>query len=85
MRNSQKGINAYNFLQEVKQIFPNATMESIKLSKTLMSLGFCWCYGEVGLKNYPDKYHAQINKINAMAKQISLTKKRYTEFLLYSL
>jgi hypothetical protein len=70
------------FLEEVKQIFPNATKESIKLSKTLMALNFCWCYGEVGLKNYPDKYHAQINKINNLSQQISKTKKLHNAFLL---
>lgn len=35
------------FLGEVKQIFPNATMESIQIGKTLRDINFCWCYGEV--------------------------------------
>lgn len=60
----------YRFLKEVKKIFPNATEQSIKISKTLRDLDFCWCYGEVSIKNYPDKYHKQINKINEMARLI---------------
>ena len=56
------------FLNEVRYIFPNATLKSINLHKTLMNLDFCWCYGEVSKKNYPDKYHKQINKINEMAR-----------------
>ena len=59
-----------NFLKEVKKIFPNATEESIKLHKSLMKLNFCWCYGEISINNYPDKYHKQINKINDLARDI---------------
>jgi hypothetical protein len=66
-------VNKYTWndlLIEVKQIFPNATIESIKLSKTLRKIDFCWCYGEVSIKNYPNKYHKQIIKINEIAKRI---------------
>jgi len=65
-------INKYDFLIEVKKIFPNATIESINLGKTLMNLDFCWCYGEVSIKNYPDKYHKQIIKINQIARELKI-------------
>ena len=58
------------FLLEVKKIFPNADLESIHINKTLRQMDFCWCYGGVSKRNYPDKYHNQIDKINTMAKDI---------------
>jgi hypothetical protein len=63
-------ITKQDFLKEVKNIFPNADLKSINLGKTLRQIDFCWCYGEVSLKNYPEKYHKQIIKINEMAKLI---------------
>lgn len=62
--------NLNEFLKEVKKIFPNATLESIQLSKRLMKIDFCWCYGLISVKNYPEEYHKQINKINKMARLI---------------
>jgi len=58
-----------DFLILVREIFPNATRESIKLHKTLMKLDFCWCYGEVSIFNYPDKYHNLIFEINQRARE----------------
>lgn len=60
-----------SFLGEVREIFPNATIESIQIGNTLMHLDFCWCYGGISKRNYPDKYHKQIDKINSMARNLN--------------
>ena len=57
-------VTSKQFLKEVKKIFPNATLESIRISKKFDD--FTWGYGGVSKNNYPDKYSAQIDKINKM-------------------
>jgi len=73
----------YSFISSIKEIFPNVTKESIKLSRTLLSIDFCYCYGDISLRNYPDKYHEQINKINQLGHKIAEDKKVYEQFLYY--
>lgn len=67
-------MDKYTFLVEVKKIFPNANIDSINLGKQLYEIDFCWCYGEVSVNNYPDKYHHQIRLINQMARQLAREK-----------
>lgn len=67
---NEKDEERFNFLLEVKKIFPNATIESINIGKILYKIDFCWCYGEVSINNYPDEYHKQILLINDLARRL---------------
>ena len=57
-------ITSKQFLREVKKIFPNATLSSIRIDKKFED--FTWAYGGISKNNYPDKDSTQIDKINKM-------------------
>jgi len=56
------------FMFEVKKIFPNANRRNVFLKLGNGNLDFCWTYGGISVKNYPDRYHKVIRRINLMAR-----------------
>ena len=56
------------FMKEVRKLFPNATKDRVFCYLKDGNEHFCYDFGDVTIRNMPDKYHKQIRKINKMAK-----------------